>query len=151
MIRVLMVCLGNICRSPMAEAVMKAKVREAGLDDRIQVASAGTGRWHLGEPPHQGTRRELDRHGVPADGMVSQHVTEFDLEQWDYVVPMDESNRQALGLDVPLLLEYADCPEDTCQVPDPYYEGGFDRVYRLVEAGCEALLERIRADHLSPG
>jgi protein-tyrosine phosphatase len=151
MVRVLMVCLGNICRSPMAEAVFRNKVEEAGLEADITVASAGTGTWHLGEPPHAGTRAELARRAITLPGKQAQHVDDFDLAEFDYIVPMDRSNRRDLGLDVPLLLEYADCPGGACEVPDPYYDGGFDRVFELVSQGSDALLKRIVADRAREG
>lgn len=153
MIRVLFVCLGNICRSPMAEAVFQQRVREEGLADQFQVDSAGTGRWHVGEPPHRGTQDVLRRHGIPYQGRAYQ-VTPADLAEADYVVAMDSSNMDDLrwidrqgNLDGKLhkLLDFAP-PGSPANVPDPYYEGNFDYVYDLVDAGARGLLAHIRQE-----
>lgn len=153
MIQVLFVCLGNICRSPMAEAVFQQQVKEAGLTRKIAVDSAGTGRWHVGEQAHRGTRDVLRRHGIPYQGRARQ-VMPSDLQQADYVIAMDSSNvndllamdRQGV-LDGKLyrLLDFAP-PGSPRDVPDPYYEGNFDYVYELVESSSRKLLDHIRAE-----
>ncbi|TMV52122.1 low molecular weight phosphotyrosine protein phosphatase [Paenibacillus mesophilus] len=161
MIRVLFVCLGNICRSPMAEAVMRSKVKEAGLDGRIGIDSAGTGDWHIGKAPHEGTRKLLDEKRISWEGITARQVAKEDLKKFDYIVAMDSSNMthlqgmaEELGLsDVrkandakPKLCRLLDfVPEEQPgDVPDPYYTGNFQETYRLVDAGCDALLERIK-------
>lgn len=151
MIHVNFVCLGNICRSPMAEAVFQRMVDEAGLSDQIAVDSAGTGSWHVGEMAHRGTRRVLDQHGIEYTGRARQ-VTQEDVHPEHYVVAMDESNvdelRRRFG-DHPRLyrlLEFAS-ESDVLNVPDPYYSGNFEYVYQLVEDGCRGLLETIREEH----
>jgi protein-tyrosine phosphatase len=158
-VRVLMVCMGNICRSPMAEAVMRHHLRAEGLDARVLVDSAGTHSYHLGQPPHPETQAELRRRGVEVGEQVSRLVTPADLDEFDHVVAMDRANlaelrsvAQAAGgldavrADVSLLLEHADeLPgEAVDEVPDPYYVGGYDRVYELVDAGCAGLVARLR-------
>lgn len=153
-ITVLFICLGNICRSPMAEAVLRHKVRAAGLADRIHVASAGTGNWHIGEPAHPGTLEVLRRYGIAHDGCARQ-VTLRDLQAADYVIAMAQDNLRALqALDrggvldgkLALLLDFA--PQvGVRDVPDPYYTGEFERVYELVDAGCQGLLEHICRQH----
>lgn len=149
-IQVLFVCMGNICRSPMAEAVFRHQVAAAGLADRFVIDSAGTGGWHVGELPHRGTLAVLAQHQVDAGGQRARQLTPADLSTFDYVVAMDRENlgdmaafhREAHSR-ARLLLDYA--PDlGTREVPDPYYNGGFERVYRLVEAGCAGLLAHIR-------
>ena len=147
-LRVVFVCLGNICRSPMAEAIFKDMVDNAGLADEIVVDSVGTGNWHVGERPHPGTQEVLRAHSISFDHRARQ-IQASDLQGADYLIAMDRSNLadiRRLGptdAEVGLLLDYAEGVDET-DVPDPYYSGGFDRVYRLVEAGCRGLLQHIR-------
>lgn len=151
MVRVLFVCLGNICRSPMAEGLFRHMVREAGLETQIQVDSAGIGGWHIGAPPHEGTRRILTARGVDVTGLVARQVSATDLVRFDYIIAMDQENVTALKrlqraageLPIHLLMEFA--PEAAArEVPDPWYTGNFTEVYELVEAGCRGLLAHIR-------
>lgn len=147
-VRVLFVCLGNICRSPMAEAVFRHLVREAGLEKHIDVESAGTGGWHAGQRPHGGTLAVLKQHGIDSGAKRAQQVHRNDFQEFDYIIAMDRENQADLlalsGRRVPLLLEYASKGEPA-EVPDPYYDGNFDEVFRLVSAGCRGLLAHIRA------
>lgn len=146
-IRVLFVCLGNICRSPMAEAVFRHLVNEAGLSGRIDVESAGTGSWHAGQRPHPGTLVILKQHQIEVGGKRARQLTRADLREFDYVIAMDEENASDIqtlfDCRVPRLLEFAH-QNGTLDVPDPYYNGKFDVVYNLVLAGSQGLLEHIR-------
>lgn len=151
MVRVLFVCLGNICRSPMAEAVFRHKVRAAGLEDKIEADSAGTGHWHVGNPPHHGTRAMLARNQIEY-AHQARLIVEEDLDSFDYVLTMDDQNLrdvQALGAGkavVRPLLDYA--PDGAVrEVPDPYLVGGFEGVYDLVDEAAEGLLKAVREDH----
>jgi len=154
MINVLFVCLGNICRSPMAEAVFAQMVEQAGLADQIAIDSVGTGDWHEGEPAHSGTLVILRQHNIPYNGRARQ-VQLRDLREADYVVAMDGGNVSDLeSLDqdgvlhgkLHLLLDFA--PQQEVRfVPDPYYAGNFPEVYRLVDMGCRGLLDYIRQEH----
>jgi protein-tyrosine phosphatase len=156
MIKVLMVCLGNICRSPMAEAVFQHQVKEAGLENEIMVDSAGTGSWHVGEKAHEGTLKVLKKNDVPYDGRARSFVVR-DLSDFDYILAMDTENfgnikRVAGGQsdgEIALFLSYANAAgtTDVKEVPDPYYDGRFDYVYTLVEKGSRALLDHIRQKH----
>jgi len=146
---VLFVCLGNICRSPLAEAAMRAEAARAGLD--IVVDSAGTGDWHIGKPPHAGTREALDRRGISWEGIRARQFTKRDLDAFDYIVCMDTSNRrdvERFGRGSARILTFMELVRDarSPDVPDPYYTGNFEEVYALVEEGCEELLRRIRKE-----
>lgn len=171
MVRVLFVCLGNICRSPMADAVLQHMVAAAGLSDKIKVDSAGTGDWHTGETAHHGTLEVLKKHQIPYDGRARQ-IAYVDLDSFDYILAMDRDNLsnllrlvnrrehsssdklarfydQATSPEVALFLSYANQKGtvDVTEVPDPYYDGRFDYTYELITAGCAALLDHIRQKH----
>ncbi|MGH2591945.1 MAG: low molecular weight protein-tyrosine-phosphatase [Anaerolineae bacterium] len=150
-IRVLFVCSGNICRSPMAEAVFTQLIDQAGLSDRFEIASAGTGDWHTGEPPHRGTLDILRRHDVtPIAGKRAQTVNPAMLARADYIIAMDEGHLRELRAfghhtdgKASRLLDFA--PEVTTRdVPDPYYSGKYEEVYQLVLVGARGLLEYLR-------
>lgn len=149
-IKVTFVCLGNICRSPMADGVFQEMVNEAGLQDRILVDSAGTSSYHVGEQAHRGTRSELKKHGIGYNGR-SRQINNTDNNPNTYLIAMDESNlsdlNRAFGQREKTyrLLDFA-TQNNEKNVPDPYYVGGFDYVYNLVEDGCAGLLEFIRQE-----
>ncbi len=153
---ILLVCMGNICRSPMAEAVFKDLVAKAGLSHQFHIASGGTDDYHVGEPARLGTRRILSQHGIPFDSIARQ-VRRSDLEGVDYVVAMDRYNFSDLRALAPrlasagrlhLLLNFADQRESdkVLDVPDPYYTNNFEETFRLVQAGCKGLLAHIRRE-----
>jgi protein-tyrosine phosphatase len=150
-IQVLFVCLGNVCRSPMAEAICRDLVTKAGLADHFEIKSAGTGSWHIGERPHRGAREVLLRHGIDPNGIIAKQVTQRDLERADYIVAMDNENLADLRSyrvdngKLSRLLDHADglMARD---VPDPYYDGRFELVYELTRIGAEGLLTRIKQD-----
>lgn len=154
-IKVLLVCTGNICRSPMAEAVLLDLVRKAGLADRFEIDSAGTGDWYAGEPAHDGTLKVLKRNGIPYDGRARQIVRE-DLDHFDYVLAMDSENmsfirRASSGssahLNMFLRWAFDEGSVTRLEMPDPYYSGQFDRVYAMVLMGARAFLDYVRVEH----
>lgn len=148
-VRVLFVCLGNICRSPMAEAVFQNLVDDAGLSGRITVDSAGTSAYHVGEPAHPGTRRVLSHHGIHYEGRARQIKPEDAVTGSTYLIAMDTENlddlRRRFG-DLPSIHRLLDYATHTSvhDIPDPYYSDNFDYVYRLVDDGCRGLLASIR-------
>jgi len=157
MIKVLFVCMGNICRSPMAEAVFQKMVKEAGLSQQIQVDSAGTGSWHVGEKAHPNTLRVLQKHAIPYNGRARQFRRD-DLDDFDYVLAMDKENLAHVQQQsyqnktkVNLFLNYAKEKGKVRvdEVPDPYGnpDSAYEEVYDLVTKGCAALLDHIRTRH----
>lgn len=150
MIKVLFVCMGNICRSPMAEAIFANLVKQAGLSDQFEIDSAGTIGHHAGNPAHPGTRQILKQHQIDYVGR-SRQVTVRDLAYFDYVLAMDSDNLYDLqhlaNTDkVQRLLDFADQVTER-NVPDPYYDGNFRHTYGLILAGCQGLLAHIQAEH----
>ena len=162
-IRVLFVCLGNICRSPLAEGVFLHLAREAGVADRFEVDSAGTGHWHVGERPDSRAQAVARRHGVELPSLARQ-VTRADFDRFDYIVAMDRENLwdlERMAKETPgaeprakIRLLREDDPDRTAgddrhDVPDPYYGGpsGFDAVYTMVHRSAKALLERLLAEN----
>ena len=153
---VLFVCLGNICRSPMAEGVFRHILDETQLSDRFRVDSAGTGGWHVGESPDIRSVRTAAAHGVTLSGH-SREIRPEDFRQFDYIVAMDQSNLTHLqlyqegvggGAALYLLREFDPQGGPGAEVPDPYYGGpsGFDDVFAMVERSCRGLLDHILAE-----
>ncbi|MER1986269.1 MAG: low molecular weight protein-tyrosine-phosphatase [Solibacillus sp.] len=144
--RILFICLGNICRSPMAEAVMRDLIEKRGLSATIKVDSAGTSSAHQGEAPHKGTRLKLHEMGISTSGMTSRPLRTSDLE-FDYLVCMDASNvdntRRMLKSESERIFRFLDLTTHKKDVPDPWYTGDFNETYALCVEGCTTLLDKI--------
>lgn len=146
MIKILFVCHGNICRSPMAEFVMKDLVRKAGADERFFIASAATSTEEIGNPVYPPARRKLAEHGIGCAGKTARQMTAADYREYDLLIGMDSANlrnmRRICGGDpegkIRLLMDFTDRPGD---VADPWYTGDFETTWRDISAGCRGLLE----------
>ena len=157
MIKVLFVCLGNICRSPTAEGVFSALVKREGFIEKISVDSAGVGKWHVGEPPDRRAITTARLRGIDLSLQRARQVGEKDFSQFDYVISMDQKNFHDLNLLCPerekgrlyKFLQFAPSL-GILDVPDPYYGGdsGFDEVLDMIEVASIGLLDEIRARHL---
>ena len=156
MIKILFVCHGNICRSPMAEFVMKDLVEKENLAGQFRIASAATSREELGNPVYPPARRKLAEHGIDCSGKISRQVTESDYKIYDLLIGMDQANfrnlRRMFGGDVQgkihLLMDYTDRPGE---VADPWYTGDFEATWRDVLEGCQGLLRQLRQEGLLRG
>ena len=152
MTKILFVCHGNICRSPMAEFLMKELVRQAGQAEAFCIASAATSAEELGNPVYPPVRRKLAEHGIDCTGKTARQLTRRDYEDWDLLIGMDEENmagmRRLFGGDpdgkLHRLLEYAGLHQD---VADPWYTRDFDAAWQDVTVGCTALLNRLSRRH----
>ncbi len=156
--RICFVCLGNIVRSPLAEHYFRHLVDEAGLGDKYQVSSAGTGDWHVGESPDPRMRKVAAQHGLLYSGRA-RHFKPDDFERFDLIVAMDASNRSNLQRQAPsseaaekirLLREFDPFADRGASVPDPYYGGidGFEKVFEIIERSCYNLLEALETGNI---
>ena len=150
MLKILFVCHGNICRSPMAEFVMKDLVQKAGLSHQIQVDSAATSSEEIGNPIHYGTRCKLQEKGIPFDDHRARRMTKRDYETYDLLIGMETMNiRNMMRITqgdplhkISRILDHTPHPRD---IDDPWYTGNFDITYEQIREGCEALLQKLSA------
>ena len=153
---VLFVCTGNICRSPTAQGVFEHLLSEANLPDRVRVDSAGTDSYHVGDSPDKRAQATAKAHGIDLSTQQARRITPADCDTFDYVIVMDDGHRWTLNTrlgrqvdtKISKLLDYAsDKTYHAADVPDPYYggTGGFERVYAMIEDGCQGLLEDVKA------
>ena len=151
--KILMVCLGNICRSPMAQGVLRHMAKEKGIE--LEIDSAGTNRYHTGEAPDPRAQAAMRRYDLDISDLRARTIEPHDFEEYDLLLVMDRSNlrevrslapKEHLKEKVRLLMDYAPGFGES-EVPDPYYGGdeGFDEVYAMLVAACEALLEDVRS------
>jgi protein-tyrosine phosphatase len=156
MVRVLFVCMGNICRSPLAQGVFEDVLRREGLEGAVFVDSAGTGRWHIGELPDERALDAASLRGLDISAQRARQIRPEDCESFDYILTMDEENHRAVASlcrGTAVVRPFLDFAENSPEreVPDPYYGGpdGFERVLDLVEEASKGLLEDIRKRQLS--
>ena len=142
MTKILFVCHGNICRSPMAEFVLKDMVAKAGLSHQFQIASAAASREELGNPVYPPARRELVRHGLSCDGKTARQITEKDLEGYDYIYYMDGNNLRRLRQMFPRYDRFL--PFLDRDVADPWYSGDFVQTWTDIVEGCSRILEELK-------
>ena len=152
-VSVLFVCLGNICRSPLGEGVLAHRLEEEDLSDRVRVDSAGTGAWHLGEPPDPRSVEVAMQHGIALRGQA-RRVSVEDFHEFDYIFAMDRTNLRDLsylegegegGALLSLFREFDPHQDGDLDVPDPYYGGpaGFDLMFDMVDRTCAAFIEHL--------
>ena len=148
MIKVLFICHGNICRSPMAEFVFKDMVKKEGLENEFVIASAATSTEEIGNPVHYGTRSKLREHGISCEGKRAVQLTRQDYDKYDYLIGMDTANIRNIermtghtGGKIYLLLEFAG---EYKSIADPWYTNRFDLTYNDVLKGCRAFLEHLK-------
>lgn len=155
MMRILFVCHGNICRSPMAEFVMKDLVKQAGLESQFQIASAATSTEEIGNPVYPPARHKLAEHGISCNGHAARQLTNGDYEKYDLLIGMDKANLRDMyricGSDfaakMHLLMDYTDHPGD---VADPWYTDDFETTWQDVLMGCQGLLRSLTAKEEMP-
>ena len=148
MVKILFVCHGNICRSPMAEFVMKDMVKRKGLAERFEINSAATSTEEIGNPVYPPVKRTLSEHGISCEGKTARRITKGDYDYYDYIIAMEKYNirniERITGNDkdhkISLLLSFAGIDDD---ITDPWYTGNFDATWNDVVKGCRGLLEHI--------
>ncbi|MFA9375259.1 MAG: low molecular weight protein-tyrosine-phosphatase [Lachnotalea sp.] len=145
MIKIMFVCHGNICRSPMAEFVLKDMITKKGLENQFYIASAATSREEIGNPVHPGTRKVLNKYGIGVEGKYAIQLSKKDVNNYDYIIGMEQINisniNKIIGENtnckVDRLLDFTEHPRD---IADPWYTGDFEKTYEDIYEGCEAFL-----------
>lgn len=147
--RVLFVCLGNICRSPLAHGIFEHLLEEQGIREDFIVDSCGTGSWHIGDPPHPGSQKVAKENGISLDGQTSRSLRAVDFDEFDYLVAMDSDNLSVLNQNkddskakIFLLRDYDEQGKGQ-DVPDPYYRDTFENVFSIIDRSCKAFLKDI--------
>jgi len=148
MIKVIFICHGNICRSPMAEFVLKDMVKKMGIDEQFEIASAATSTEEIGNPVYPPARRKMSEHGIDCSGKTARQMKKSDYEYYDLLIGMDSANfrnmNRICGGDpegkIKMMLDYTDRPGD---VADPWYTGDFEATWKDVNEGCRGLLDSL--------
>lgn len=149
MLSLCFICLGNICRSPMAEAIMRQKIKENGWEEKLTVASRGTDDWDEGKPPYPSTRQVLDHHHIPYDGIVATMLKPEDKDNYDLFIVMEKSNQDEVEAVIGKnnktrrLLSYTESDGD---IVDPWYTGNFNRSYAEITRGIEGLIQTLKKE-----
>lgn len=151
MISVLFVCMGNICRSPMAEALFRNMVKKEHLTHKILVDSAATISWPTGLRPHKGTIDILEKYNISSKGLIGRPLVKEDFGKFDYIIGMDKSNIKNI-YDItgkpnhPKIMRLLDLTKEQKDIPDPFFTGDFEETYHLVSSGCQALFKKIKQE-----
>ena len=149
--KIMFVCHGNICRSPMAEAIFRNMVEKEGLGDKIHVNSSATSYEEIGNPVHIGTKKKLSEKGISTEGLYASKLKKSDIKEYDYIFTMDQNNMNNIknefgnidGKKIMKLLDITDNPRD---IADPWYTGDFDLTYNDILDGCNSLMEKIKKE-----
>jgi len=153
MIKILFICHGNICRSPMAEFVMRDLVNHAGIGEQFHIASAATSTEEIGNPVHYGTRKKLREVGISTEGKYAVQLKRSDYKNYDYLIGMDSMNRRNIlrmvgGDDEGKVFNLLEFAGESGDIADPWYTGNFEQTYKDVLRGCKALLKYLQEKKL---
>lgn len=153
MIKICFVCLGNICRSPMAEALMRDEIKQRGWEQYVTVDSHATGTWNLGNAPHHGTQQILNQVGVSFEGQYATQLTQDNSQNYDYLIGMNDSNITDMRFIVgeePTLYRLLDFTDQPGEIPDPYFTGDFEETYDLISTALASLCAYLKKAHHLP-
>ena len=153
MIRVLFICHGNICRSPMAEFILKDIIKKRGLEDKFIISSSATGTEEIGNPVHPGTRKKLSSFNINTSGKKAVQITKSDYEKYDYIFLMDNNNIRNIKRIIDSdpdnkICRFLDITNNPRDIADPWYTGNFDETYNDILEGCTAFIEKLESENI---